>query len=270
MRADPVRARLERAGDQMVEITVDHGYRPSSIVARAEVPLRLVFRRRDDDPCSERVVFSSPRLDRRLAPDADTTIVLPPQPAGEVRFTCGMGRYRGSIQLVPAPPRWGRARLRAEVSRLGDAIQHLMTAPAHDPSSHVIRHGDPHPAAARSAAPRALPRWLLPAVVVVAVAATLVALGVISLSTTLYAGLLGGMLLMHVGGHGGHGGHGGGETLEGPRGGTAAVTDDLSGRSPGSQVDEPPSAAGSDHRTTTDAHRNGKQDHDQHSSHACH
>ncbi|HKZ91547.1 MAG TPA: cupredoxin domain-containing protein [Candidatus Limnocylindrales bacterium] len=122
MRADPVRARLERAGDQMVEITVDHGYRPSSIVARAEVPLRLVFRRRDDDPCSERVVFSSPRLDRRLAPDADTTIVLPPQPAGEVRFTCGMGRYRGSIQLVPAPPRWGRARLRAEVSRLGDAL----------------------------------------------------------------------------------------------------------------------------------------------------
>jgi len=108
--------------DQVVEITVDHGYRPGSIVARAGVPLRLVFRRRDDETCLERVVFSSPRLDRRLAPHSDTTIVLPPQPPGVVRFTCGMGRYRGSIQLVAAPHRWGRARLRKEVSRHGDAL----------------------------------------------------------------------------------------------------------------------------------------------------
>ena len=121
-RAEAVRARFERADDQVLEITVDHGYQPRSIVARAEVPLRLVFRRRDDDPCSERVVFSSPRLDRRLAPHADTTIVLPPQPPGEVRFTCGMGRYRGTIELVPAPRRWDRARLRSEVTRRADAL----------------------------------------------------------------------------------------------------------------------------------------------------
>lgn len=117
-----VRARLERADDQVVEITVDQGYQPRSIVARAEVPLRLVFRRRDDDPCLERVVFSSPRFDRRLAPHSDTTIVLPPQLPGEVRFTCGMGRYRGSIQLVPAPHRWGRARVRSVVSRNADVL----------------------------------------------------------------------------------------------------------------------------------------------------
>lgn len=122
MRAQSVRDPLHRGDDQVVEITVDHGYRPWSIVARAGVPLRLVFHRRDDDPCSERVVFSSPRLDRRLAPHSDTTIVLPPQPPGEVRFTCGMGRYRGSIQLVPTHQGWGRARLRWEVSRHGDAV----------------------------------------------------------------------------------------------------------------------------------------------------
>jgi hypothetical protein len=122
MRAEPVRARLKGADDQVVEITVDHGYQPWSIVARAEIPLRLVFRRRDDDPCSERVVFSSPRLDRRLAPHSDTTVVLAPQPPGEVRFTCGMGRYRGSIQLVSAPQRWDRAHLRSEVTRHADAL----------------------------------------------------------------------------------------------------------------------------------------------------
>jgi hypothetical protein len=121
-RAQAVRARFERADAQALEVTVDHGYQPRSIVARAEVPLRLVFRRRDDDPCSERVVFSSPRLDRRLAPHADTTVVLPPQPPGEIRFTCGMGRYRGTIQLVPAPRRWDQARLRSEVARRADAL----------------------------------------------------------------------------------------------------------------------------------------------------
>ena len=100
MLEQPVRARLDRNGCQVVEVTVHAGYRPAAIVARAGLPLRLVFRRDDDDACSERVVFSAPRLDRRLAPTGTTTIDLPAQPPGEIRFTCGMGRYRGHIGLV--------------------------------------------------------------------------------------------------------------------------------------------------------------------------
>jgi cupredoxin-like protein len=96
----PVRAWLDRNGHQVVEVSVHGGYHPGAIVARAGLPLRLVFRRDDDDACSERVVFSAPRLDRRLAPTGTTTIDLPAQPPGEIRFTCGMGRYRGHISLV--------------------------------------------------------------------------------------------------------------------------------------------------------------------------
>lgn len=99
MPAQPVHARLAPRGDQSVEVVVDHGYRPQSIVARAGVPLRVIFRRRDADDCTDRVVFSSPHIDRRLARGTTTTIVLPAQPPGEVRFTCGMGRYHGQIQL---------------------------------------------------------------------------------------------------------------------------------------------------------------------------
>ena len=94
------RAHVEAGGRQVVEITVRGGYRPDAIRARAGVPLRIVFRRDDDDACSERVVFSAPKLDRRLAPAGMTTVDLPAQPAGEIRFTCGMGRYRGRIELV--------------------------------------------------------------------------------------------------------------------------------------------------------------------------
>jgi hypothetical protein len=116
----PTEARIDPDGSQVVDITVDHGYRPQSIVALAGAPLKLVFRRRDDEACSERVVFSSPRVDRRLAPWADTTIMLPPQVPGMVRFTCAMGRYRGQIELTgearPRPPI--SARLRVEAFRL--------------------------------------------------------------------------------------------------------------------------------------------------------
>lgn len=101
------RARLDRGGRrQLVEITVRGGYRPAAIVARAGVPLRVVFRRDDHDACTERVIFSAPRLDRRLLPVGTTTVDLPAQPAGQIRFTCGMGRYRGRIDLVePGLPR---------------------------------------------------------------------------------------------------------------------------------------------------------------------
>ncbi len=53
------------------------------------------------------------------------------------------------------------------------------------------------------------PRWLGPLAVAAVIAAVLVLAGVVTLSTVFYAGLFGGMILMHVGGHG-HAGHGAG------------------------------------------------------------
>jgi Cupredoxin-like domain len=88
------------AKPQVVEILVDRGYRPSQSVAFAHEPLRLAFRRLDADHCTERVVFSAPRIERRLSARGTTLIDLPAQPPGTVRFTCGMGRYRGEIELV--------------------------------------------------------------------------------------------------------------------------------------------------------------------------
>lgn len=113
----PVRARLEPQGLlQVIEIAVRGAYRPDAIVARAGVPLRILFRRDDDEPCTERVVFSTPRIDRRLAPNRMTIVDLPAQPAGEIRFTCGMGRYRGRIDLVDAARRSTLARYRDQVA----------------------------------------------------------------------------------------------------------------------------------------------------------
>jgi hypothetical protein len=122
MREQPVRARLDPDGHQVVHVTVSTGYHPAAIIARADLPLRLVFRRDDEDACSERVVFSAPRLHRRLAPTGMTTIELPSQPFGEIRFTCGMGRYRGHIVFVDDRPPSVVARLRDQASRLETAV----------------------------------------------------------------------------------------------------------------------------------------------------
>lgn len=128
MIAQPAQARLKPTGEQTVEVIVDHGYRPQAIVARAGVPLRLVFLRRDADECTDRVVFSSPHIDRRLARGAATTIVLPAQPPGEVRFTCGMGRYHGLIQLKADRPH-SFAPLQAAIGRRLEGIWERVRGP---------------------------------------------------------------------------------------------------------------------------------------------
>lgn len=76
-----------------------------------------------------------------------------------------------------------------------------MTAHAHDPVQ-------AQPTSRTSDAASSRPRWLLPALAIGGIAAVLVLAGVVSLGTVFSVGLVGGMLVMHLGGHG-HGGHGG-------------------------------------------------------------
>jgi hypothetical protein len=88
-----------------------------------------------------------------------------------------------------------------------------MTAHPHDPSSETADSSSDGsvPAVHHEPAP-ARPWWLLPALLAGALAAGLVIAGLVSPSTAISVGLVGGMMLMHLGGHGhgGHGGHGGG------------------------------------------------------------
>lgn len=94
---------MDATGAQVIDVSVDGGYRPDVIHARSGLPLRVIFHRRDASECAEKVVFSGPRLERHLALAATTIVDLPARPAGEVRFTCGMGRYVGRIELSDAP-----------------------------------------------------------------------------------------------------------------------------------------------------------------------
>lgn len=230
---------IDSAGYQVVHVRVDAGYWPRSIVARAGTPTRIIFQRADRDECSSRVVFSSPRLERRLTPNGQTTVDLPARPSGEIRFTCGMGRYRGRIRFVDERRRAILARWREQAPRLEAPLGTTR------------------------------PRWLLPGLVVGIVLAGLVLAGAVSLSLVVYAGLFGGMILMHLGGHGGHGSHGGPETHQGHEGGTTPDAEDLSRRSDRSQPGRPGSDEAPD-RASINPNGNERHDHDQHGSHGCH
>lgn len=114
--------RADGDGSQVVQVKVRNGYHPSRIEARAGVPLRIVFDRQESDPCSERVVFSDPRVERRLSPNVRTEVILPMPRPGRIRFTCAMGRYRGTIIVRPDTHRVSGGVIRRALSTPLDAI----------------------------------------------------------------------------------------------------------------------------------------------------
>ena len=80
-----------------VLITVDGGYSPATIRARAGEPLRLVFDRRDTSSCSEEVVFPDFGVRKFLPHGERTTVEITPQKAGRYEFMCGMSMLRGTV-----------------------------------------------------------------------------------------------------------------------------------------------------------------------------
>ena len=126
MSDQPVRARIDDSGRQVAEVTIRGGYVPTVILARPGLPIRLVFRRDDDDVCTERVIFSPPRVERRIAAFGTTTIDLPGRPPGEVRFTCGMGRYRGRIEVEADRPTSIVARVRSGAARMREPLRSVL------------------------------------------------------------------------------------------------------------------------------------------------
>jgi hypothetical protein len=145
-----------------------------------------------------------------------------------------------------------------------------MTAHVQDPSMPVGEAIDTHPGDTRAGRTSTRPRWLVPGIAVGVVVAGLVLAGVVSLSTALYAGLFGGMLVMHLGGHGMHGGHGGGGHGGPPGGGSSS-----DGRAPSkpqrmSQPDEPGSLGETGNVDPDEGPGIETPQHDQRGSHGCH
>ena len=78
-------------------VRVRGGYVPDTIYGRAGEPVRIVFRREETAPCSERVVFPAFGKSAMLPPYQDVLVELVPHAPGVYEFTCQMGVLHGTL-----------------------------------------------------------------------------------------------------------------------------------------------------------------------------
>ncbi len=93
-------AQPSEGGAQEVTIVVSGGYDPDFIIARKGVPLKLIFDRRENSPCSDEVVLPEFEIRRELPAFQKTEIDVVPQRTGEFPFSCGMNMLHGKIKVV--------------------------------------------------------------------------------------------------------------------------------------------------------------------------
>lgn len=97
-------AGLSGSAPAAATIVVHGGYDPAIVRVRAGVPVRLIFDRQENSPCSEEIVFPDFGIRRFLPAFEQTTIELTPKAPGRYEFTCGMSMLRGvMVAEEPAP-----------------------------------------------------------------------------------------------------------------------------------------------------------------------
>jgi plastocyanin domain-containing protein len=80
-----------------VTIVVDNGYHPDIVQVPAGTPVQLRFDRRENNPCSESVVFASLGRSAQLPEGRTVSLDLPPLAAGTYGFACPNGLLRGEL-----------------------------------------------------------------------------------------------------------------------------------------------------------------------------
>ncbi|MBF6468260.1 heavy metal translocating P-type ATPase [Nocardia beijingensis] len=100
----PRHARTAHVADgvQRAEVTVRGGYQPEVIRVRQNVPLELVFNRREAGDCTARVVFPDIGASAALPAFSRTTVRIQPTRSGRFGFSCGMNMIHGTLVVEPA------------------------------------------------------------------------------------------------------------------------------------------------------------------------
>jgi sulfite exporter TauE/SafE len=94
-------AQIDAGGVQQIIINArNSSYTPSRVRAKAGVPTVLTVRTDRTRGCTRAFVIPDANIERVLPETGDTRIELGALPPGELKFTCGMGMYRGYITVT--------------------------------------------------------------------------------------------------------------------------------------------------------------------------
>ena len=86
-----------RGGTQEITVVVSGGYDPATIKVHAGQAVRLLFDRRETNPCSEEIVIPAFGVKKFLPPNERTAVEFTPTAPGTYDFSCGMGMLHGRV-----------------------------------------------------------------------------------------------------------------------------------------------------------------------------
>ncbi|HUU65280.1 MAG TPA: heavy metal translocating P-type ATPase [Dehalococcoidales bacterium] len=109
---------------QEIVVTVKGGYSPDVIRVKKDIPLRLIFDRKEAGDCSSRVVFPDFQASKTLAPFAKTTLEFTPDKAGQFGFACGMNMLHGTL-IVEEGEKEGEAAGTPEATHAAPVPEHV-------------------------------------------------------------------------------------------------------------------------------------------------
>jgi hypothetical protein len=89
---------IRRRKLQTATILVDaEGYRPTNIRLRRGVPTKLTFIRTVAEGCGTEIVIPAYHINYPLPLNIPTTVAFTPNKSGQIKLTCGMDMFRGSL-----------------------------------------------------------------------------------------------------------------------------------------------------------------------------
>lgn len=87
---------VEASGNE-IDIVVEGGYNPASVVIPFSKTTKLNFIRKDSSSCLEEVILGDFKIRKFLPLNEKVTLEITPQKKGEFVFSCGMGMFHGKL-----------------------------------------------------------------------------------------------------------------------------------------------------------------------------
>lgn len=84
-------------GFQEVEVAVDGGYVPNTVVLEQGVPASIVFNRKDPSGCFNEVMFPDFGIHETLPIDQRFEVTIDTSKKGEFTYACGMNMFHGKV-----------------------------------------------------------------------------------------------------------------------------------------------------------------------------
>lgn len=82
---------------QEIEVIVDGGYQPETVVVKQGLPAEIKFKREDPSSCLEQVVFPDWGINEFLPEKKVHSVKIDTSKPGVYQYACGMNMFHGKV-----------------------------------------------------------------------------------------------------------------------------------------------------------------------------